>query len=183
VLPTAEPLFSPERSCRPESTRPIAAGLHRRALPAVRATHPATRLALPTVSAAASRWVERDTCRAETAMPSRSAKSRECPRSSPGWRPRGVPGCPCAASAQAAAARSAPTAHRSTAPIASCSYKKFIKAKPSCKEPSLRPYLFMKHALDNFRRDPMLFFLTYIEPLSSQLSLASCLEWQVSQLR
>src|ERR1700739_2185181 len=64
VLPTAEPLFSPEQNCRPETPLPTAAGLLHRVRPAVLAKRPATRLALPTASTAASRSQAKDTCRA-----------------------------------------------------------------------------------------------------------------------
>ena len=45
-------------------------------------------------------------------MSSPLAKSRVCPRNRPGWWFIDVPGCPCAASAQAAAAQSTP--HRAS---------------------------------------------------------------------
>src|SRR5258706_122569 len=127
VLPTAEPLFSLERSCRPGTSLPTSADLRHRAHPvafaSLRATHPA----LPTASTAASRSQAKGTCRARTSTPRPSATPTECPPDRPGSTPTDGLACPCAASAQAAAARSTPTAHRSTTGTASCSYKKFIK--------------------------------------------------------
>src|ERR1700739_4117080 len=137
VLPTAEPPFSPERSCRPETPLPTAAGLPHRALPAVLARHPATHPALPTASAAASRSQETDTCRAKSATPLRSATPTKCPPGSPGWKPTDGLACPCAASALATEARSTPTAPHSITGTASCSCKKFIKPPASCRSPQL----------------------------------------------
>jgi hypothetical protein len=61
--------FSPERSCRPKTPLPTAAGLPHRARPAALAGRPATRPALPTASTAASRSRATDTCRVGTATP------------------------------------------------------------------------------------------------------------------
>src|ERR1700679_529558 len=112
VLPTAEPLFSLERSCRPGTS-------------------------LPTAATVASRLRERDTCPAENATPHPSATPTVCPPDRPGWTPTVGPACPCAASALAAEARSSPTAPHSTTRIASCSSKKFIKLPASHKSPQL----------------------------------------------
>src|SRR5258708_2083034 len=127
VLPTAEPLFSLERSCRPGTSLPTSADLRHRAHPVAFARRRATHPALPTASTAASRSQAKGTCRARTSTPRPSATPTECPPDRPGSTPTDGLACPCAASAQAAAARSTPTAHRSTTGTASCSCKKFIK--------------------------------------------------------
>jgi len=131
VLPTAEPPFWPERSCRPGTSLPTSTVLRRRAHPVTLAMRPATRPALPTASTAASRSPEKDICQAGTATLHPSATPTGCLPDKHGWRPMDALACPCDASAQAAAARSAPTAHRSTTQIASCSCKKFIKPPAS----------------------------------------------------
>ena len=137
VLPTAAPPFSPEQSCRPGTSPPTSAALRRPALPAAFARRPATHPALPTASIAASRSQVTDTCRAKTATPHPSATPTGCPPDTHGWTPTVARACPCAASAQAAVARSTPTAPRSTTGIASCSYKKFIKSPASPRSPQL----------------------------------------------
>src|SRR6202789_1295570 len=161
VLPTAEPLFSPERSCRPETSLPTAAGLLHRARPAALAKRRATHPALPTASTAASRSQATHTCRARTATPRRSVTPTKCPPDRPGWRPKDGLACPCAASVQATTARSTPTALHSTTQTASCSCKKSIKPPTLCRVSNLRPNLFMKHALASFgsRFDPLVEFL------------------------
>src|ERR1700686_4575821 len=65
VLPTAEPLFSPERSFRLEMPLPPSVGLPHRARPAALARRQATHPALPTASTAASRSQAKDTYRAK----------------------------------------------------------------------------------------------------------------------
>ena len=137
VLPTAEPPFWPERSCRPETSLPTAAGLRHRVLPATLAMRRATHPAPPNASTVASRSPETDTCRAKNATPHRSAAPTKCPPGRPGSRPMAGPACPCAASAQATEARSTPTAHRSTTQTASCPCKKFNKRPASSKSPQL----------------------------------------------
>ena len=80
VLPTAEPPFSPERSCRPETPLPTTgAGLRRRVRPAAVTKRRATRPALPTGSTVASRSQERNTSRSETSTPLRSANTHRMP--------------------------------------------------------------------------------------------------------
>ena len=66
-----------------------------------------------------------------------SATPRECPPNRPGSRPTDGHGCPSAASAPAAVARSTPTAHPSTIQIASCSLQKLTKQTASCKSAQL----------------------------------------------
>src|SRR5271163_4556365 len=133
VLPTAEPLFSPERNCRPESSPPTSAALRRPAPRVAPARRRAIRPAPPTASADASRWPATDTCRAEIATPLRSARSIKCLPGSHGWTPTDGPAYPCAASAPATAERPTPTARRSTTRIASCPCKKLNKTTASPK--------------------------------------------------
>jgi hypothetical protein len=83
------------------------------------------------------RLPEKGICRARSATPRRSVAPIKCLPGRRGSRPTDVPACPCAASVQAAAARSAPTAARSTTQIASCSCKKFNKPPASCRSPQL----------------------------------------------
>src|SRR6202044_3427419 len=60
VLPTAEPPFWPERSCRPGKSLPTSADLRHPAHPTTFATRRAIHPALPIASAAASRSTETD---------------------------------------------------------------------------------------------------------------------------
>ena len=91
VLPTAEPLFSLERSGRPGTPLPTVVDLRRRARPATLARHRAIHPAPPTASTAANRSSERDTCRAKTstlrlsATPQNALKAVtvRCPRTTP----------------------------------------------------------------------------------------------------
>src|ERR1039458_2140318 len=137
VLPTAEPPFWPERSCRPGTSLPTSTVLRRRAHPVTLAKRPATRPALPTASTAASRSPEKDICQAGTATLHPSATPTGCLPDKPGSKPRVGHACPCAASAQAAVARSTPTALHSITQIASCSCKNFIKPPASYRSPQL----------------------------------------------
>src|ERR1700722_11351401 len=137
VLPTAEPLFSPERSCRLGTPLPTAAGLPHRARPAALARRRATHPALPTASIAAGRSQAKDTCRAKSATPRRSAAPTKCPPGRPGWTTTDDLACPCAASAQAAEVRSTPTVLHSITRTASCSYKKSIRSPASRRSPQL----------------------------------------------
>src|ERR1700679_84468 len=137
VLPTADPLFSPERSCRPETSLPTSTDLRRRARPAALATRRAIHPVLPIVSNAASRSQAKGTCRAKTAMPRRSATPIECPPDRHGSTTTDGPSRPYAASALAEEARSAPTAPHSTTGTASCSCKKFIKPTASPRSPQI----------------------------------------------
>jgi len=91
----------------------------------------AIRFALPTASAVASKSHARDTCRAKTSTPPPSARPTGCPPNRPDWMPTDGLVYPCASSAQAAAARSTPTAPHSITQIASCSCKKKIKPPDS----------------------------------------------------
>jgi hypothetical protein len=113
------------------------AGLRHRARPTALAMHRAKHPALPTASAAASRSRAKDTCRAKNATP-RSATPTGCLQGRPDSTPTDGPGGPCAASAQATAARSTPTAHPSTTQTASCSCKKFIKQTASHRSPQIQ---------------------------------------------
>src|SRR5271169_1888510 len=67
VLPTAEPLFSPERSYRPRTPPPTSEDLRHRGRPTKFASHQAKRLAPPTALTAANRSQEKDICRARIA--------------------------------------------------------------------------------------------------------------------
>src|SRR5258708_20301554 len=114
VFPTADPFFSRERSCRPGPSLPTSADLRHRAHPVAFARRRATHPALPTASTAASRSQAKGTCRARTSTPRPSATPTECPPDRPGSPPTDALPRPCAPSPQAAAARSTPTAPRST---------------------------------------------------------------------
>jgi hypothetical protein len=103
---------------------------------------------------AASRSQEKDTGRAKIATPRRSATPTKCPLGRPGCKPMDGRACPCAASALAAVAQSTPTAPHSTTRTASCSCKKCSKPPTSGKVSSLRPNLFMKHALGHIAGSP-----------------------------
>jgi hypothetical protein len=113
-LPTAAPPFSPERSCRPESSLPTSAGPCRRARPATLATHRARRPPLPTASDDASKWPGTGISLAETATLLLFAAPRESPPDTPGLRPMDGRDYPSASSALATAVRLTSTAHRST---------------------------------------------------------------------
>ena len=93
--------------------------------------------ALPTASADASKWPEKDIYRAEIATQRPSGAPTRCPPDRPGSRPKGGHDYPGAVSALATAARSASTAHPSTTQIASCPYKKLNKMQPSCESNQL----------------------------------------------
>src|SRR5208283_3105207 len=67
----AAPLFSPERNCRRERSRPIAAGPRCPALPAGHARPPARPLLPASVAAGASRSRAKETRRGEKARPIR----------------------------------------------------------------------------------------------------------------
>ena len=117
--PTAEPFFLLERSCHPGRSRPTGVNPFQRMRRAGRATHPARRLPLPTASAAANTSMARETRQAESAMRLRFAKSRGCPRSTPGWTPTACLDCPRDGSAGATGALPTATVHQSTASAAS----------------------------------------------------------------
>src|SRR5258708_338938 len=93
VLPTAEPLFPLERSCRPGTSLPTSADLRHRAHPVAFARRRATHPALPTASTAASRSQAKGTCRPRTSTPPPSATPPECPPDSPASTP--TDGLPC----------------------------------------------------------------------------------------
>ena len=131
VLPTAEPLFLPERNCHPGTSLPTSAALRHPGHPAAFARRQAKHPALPTASTAANRLLEKDICRARISMPHPFVAPKGCPPDRPGWMPTDGLDCPCAAWVRAAVAQSAPTAHRSTTRIASCSCKKKIKPPAS----------------------------------------------------
>ena len=114
VFPTAEPLFSPERNCRPERSPPTSAALRRRAPQAAPATRRAIRPSLPTASDDASRWPGTGIYLAETATLLLFAAPRESPPDTPGLRPMDGRDYPSASSALATAVRLTPTAYRST---------------------------------------------------------------------
>ncbi len=115
VLPTAAPLFSPERNCRPESSLPTSAGPRRRGRPATLATHRARRPSLPTASDDASRWPGTGIYLAETATLLLFAAPRESPPDTPGLKPMDGRDYPSASSALVTAVRlRLSTAHRST---------------------------------------------------------------------
>ena len=139
------PHFWPERAAVQELLLPLQQAFAIERTQQRSGTHPA----LPTASIAASRSQVTDTCRAKTATPHPSATPTGCPPDTRGWTPKAGLACPCAASARAAADISTPTAPHSITGIASCSCKKFIKPAPHAEVPSLRPNLFMKHALVN----------------------------------
>ena len=80
--------FSPEQSCRPETSPPTSAGPRHRAHPTTPATRRAIRLALSTASTAASRSPEMDTCRAKTPRRTGLQHPKNALKTRPVRRPR-----------------------------------------------------------------------------------------------
>ncbi len=117
--------FMPERSCRLGTSLPTSEALQHRAHPAAPAVRRATHPVLPTAFNRRQQVAGEGYSSGKNLRAAPICNTHRMPPDRPGSMPRNGPGCPCAASAMAAADRSTPTARPSTTQIASCSCKKF----------------------------------------------------------
>ena len=128
---------------------PTAAGFRHRGAPARPAMRRATHAAPPTASTVASRSPVTDTCRAGTPRRTGPQRPQNALQADQARGPRPAPLVLAPLRLRQQRLDQLPLLHRSTTQTASCPCKKFNKRPASRGVPSLRPNLFMKHALEH----------------------------------